>query len=247
MRVTLFLILLLWLAGAASAELNSLLAVQKQGDPGAFVSSGFHDWRTVSKYRRNPGLHAGYDIAMLTGAPVRAAWPGKVVAITPWYGSEFGVTVQLQNGFEATYGHISPTVRLGDKVRPGEILGTVVVDHVDVKMRDPGGKYVDFKHLEFSPQDVELKVDTKGLLERFARLKREYRRLKTAEELGLVALNEVNETKLQLKKCEEVMLSLGLSTEGQESGSNSPEEAQLSTAARKRTDILTRAAHSADF
>jgi len=247
MRASLFVILLLWLTGAASAELNSLLAVQQKGDPGAFVSSGFHEWRTVSKYRSNPGLHAGYDIAMLAGAPVRAAWAGKVVAITPWYGSEFGVTVQLQNGFEATYGHISPTVRLGDRVGPGEILGTVVVDHVDVKMRDPGGRYVDFKHLVFSPEEVKLKTDTKGLLERYARLRREYRRLKQAEELGLVALNEVDETKVELKKCEDVILSLGLSTEEQETGSNSMEEAQPTTATRSRSDTLTRAAHPADF
>lgn len=126
-----------------NALLLALLLLQQVGDPGAYVSSGFHDWRGVSQYRSVPGIHAGYDIAMLAGSPVRAAWPGTVVAVTPWYGSEYGVTVQSA-GFSVTYGHISPGVAVGDPVEVGTVLGTVVVDHVDVKMRAASGDYVDF-------------------------------------------------------------------------------------------------------
>lgn len=132
------------LAIPAGANLDDLLAWQRQGDSGAYVSSGFHDWRGISKYRSRPGLHAGYDIAMLAGSAVRTPWPGRVVAITPWYGAEVGVTVRLENGWEATFGHITSSVTLGQSVRRGDLIGRVVVDHVDVKMRDSGGGYVDF-------------------------------------------------------------------------------------------------------
>lgn len=139
-----WLIVLAWLGAPAGADLGDLLAWQRQGDSGAFVSSGFHDWRGVSKYRSRPGLHAGYDIAMLAGSAVRTPWPGRVVAITPWYGPEVGVTVCLENGWEATFGHITSSVQVGQQVRRGDVIGRVVVDHVDVKMRDGGGAYVDF-------------------------------------------------------------------------------------------------------
>lgn len=132
------------LARPARADLQELLRWQKLGDSGAFVSSGFHDWRGISIYRRRPGLHAGYDIAMLAGSPVRTPWPGTVVAVTPWYGSELGITVRLENGWEATFGHITCAVRVGQQVRAGEMLGRVVVDHVDVKIRARSGAFVDF-------------------------------------------------------------------------------------------------------
>lgn len=133
------------LFGQAGADLQRLLTWQRKGDSGAYVSSGFYDYRSPSKYRRAAGLHAGYDIAMLAGTPVRAAWAGKVVAVVPWYGAEYGVTVRDGQGYEATYGHISPGVAVGDRVRVGDVVGTVVVDHVDVKMRDPHGRHLDFK------------------------------------------------------------------------------------------------------
>lgn len=164
-----------------------LLQLQQMGDPGAYVSSGFHDWRGVSKYRSVPGIHAGYDIAMLAGSPVRAAWPGTVVAVTPWYGAEYGVTVQSA-GFSVTYGHLSPGVAVGDPVEVGTVLGTVVVDHVDVKMRSAAGEYVDFGSMSVAvaaPVPVESReARRKRLLAERDRLAREVRlavELETAE------------------------------------------------------------------
>jgi hypothetical protein len=80
---------------------------------------------------------------MLAGSSVRTPWPGKVVAVTPWYGPEYGVTVLLPNGMEVTFGHLSPSVRTGQTLSRGDEVGRVVVDHVDVKVRDGHG-YVDF-------------------------------------------------------------------------------------------------------
>lgn len=135
--------LLLLLSGAARADLGALLAQQKRGDAGAYVSSGFHDWRGVSRYRRVPGQHFGYDIAMLAGSEVRTPWPGEVVAITPWHGVEVGVTLRLPDGKEATFGHLRSRVEVGQRLVPGQVVGTVVVDHVDVKVW-AAGAYFDF-------------------------------------------------------------------------------------------------------
>lgn len=170
----LVVVLLLLLFSPVSAELSRLLSYQKMGDAGAYVSSGFHDWRTVSKYRSRAGLHAGYDIAMLANTPVRAAWPGTVVAIAPWYGREYGVTVRDARGYEATYGHISPSVAVGTRVDVGQVLGSVVVDHVDVKMRDSRGNLVDFADFRWAETPAGAATETvpdKGLEEARERLR----------------------------------------------------------------------------
>lgn len=124
--------------------LAHLLAIQRQQWAPAWVSSTFYDWRTVSQYRRQAGLHLGYDIALPAGTPVAAAWPGVVVAVIPWTDTEWGVAVRSDDGSEVTYGHISPLAHPGQKVSVGQIVGAVVHDHVDVKMRDASGRYVPF-------------------------------------------------------------------------------------------------------
>ena len=126
------------------ADVTGLVALQRTLCPEAVLTSGFYDWRTVSRYRRNPGLHLGYDIAMPAGTPVRAGWPGTVVSVAPWTEGEWGLTVRSASGTEVTYGHIRPSLSVGDPVRVGTIVGSISIDHVDVKMRDLAGNYVDF-------------------------------------------------------------------------------------------------------
>ena len=197
-RLVVFLILIS--VSPCMAELERLLEFQRAGDSGAFVSSGFHDWRTVSKYRSRAGIHGGYDIAMLAGSEVRAAWSGQVTAVTPWYGSEYGVTVRSSSGHEATYGHISPLVRVGQAVQSGQVLGTVVVDHVDVKIRDRSGYLVDFRDLRLEttaivaskkPVDPELK-------ERYRSLKKDWLQHSRLLEAGLASPNKVQQLRAEL-------------------------------------------------
>lgn len=132
-------------AGTAAVDgVGGFVALQRTVYSDAVVTSGFYDWRTVSQYRRNAGLHLGYDIAMPAGTPVRAGWAGAVVSVAPWTDTEWGVTVVSGNGTEVTYGHVSPSLSVGDGVAVGDVVGTVAYDHVDVKMRDSAGNYVDF-------------------------------------------------------------------------------------------------------
>jgi outer membrane protein TolC len=235
------LVFLALLSLPVSAELSKLLSYQQIGDPGAFVSSGFHDWRTVSKYRSRAGLHAGYDIAMLAGAPVRVAWPGTVVAITPWYGAEYGVTVRESRGYEATYGHISPAVLVGEEMQVGEVLGTVVVDHLDVKMRDSAGSFVDFALLEWEGESAPSRgasaIQARKAQQEFQHLLEELGQKRQRLRFGLVAEREVKAVEERIQALRE----LGLHSErGGVKGHFSPPPS-----GRTLTDSLLRSVHRA--
>lgn len=128
----------------AVQSLNGLVELQRRHWPSAVVTSGFYDWRTVSQYRSRAGLHLGYDIAMPYGVPVSAGWGGTVVSVANWSGAEYGITVRSSDGTEVTYGHLSPSVSVGDAVNAGDVIGTIASDHVDVKMQDGSGSYVAF-------------------------------------------------------------------------------------------------------
>ncbi len=150
------MLLLLWVsvvapvlasvADSQAPDLVTYLTVQRLECPSATVTGRFYDWRSVSKYRRVAGLHLGYDIAMPAGSPAVAGWPGQVTRIACWYGPEYGITVLSPSGYETTYGHLAPRVKVGDVVNAGDVLGMVVNDHVDIKMRAPSGTYYDFGH-----------------------------------------------------------------------------------------------------
>lgn len=124
--------------------LGGFVALQQRYYPQAYVAGTFYDWRTTSVYRSHAGLHLGYDIAMPYGSPFAAGWAGTVVSIANWYGPQYGITVQMNNGWTVTYGHVSPRVSVGQVVQPGDVLGTIALDHVDVKMRDASGNYIPF-------------------------------------------------------------------------------------------------------
>jgi hypothetical protein len=124
--------------------LGHLLALQRQHWPQAWVTSTFYDYRSVSRYRRNPGLHLGYDIALPYGCPVSAGWDGVVTDIIPWTDHEYGVTVVDSAGIAVTYGHVTPLVSVGERVKAGSVIARIASDHVDVKMRDAAGQYLPF-------------------------------------------------------------------------------------------------------
>lgn len=149
---------------AQKDPLAHLLALQRRHWPGAWVSSTFYDWRTVSKYRRKEGLHLGYDLALPFGTPVSAGWPGTVTSVVPWTTSEYGITVTSREGLSVTYGHLSPTVSVGQEIATGAVVGRVASDHVDVKMKDGLGRYVPFGEDTQQPLAVAPNVDRSTLL-----------------------------------------------------------------------------------
>lgn len=150
------LLFLLTLCSVATAEtrLDQLLRWQRQTYSGAVVTSGFYEARGLSRYRSRPGLHAGYDIAMPAGSGARAAWPATVRSIIPWAEGEWGVEVAHEDGTTATYGHILPKVEVGQKLEPGQVVGLIARDHLDVKMRDLQGSLFDYGSGSCAPQQA---------------------------------------------------------------------------------------------
>ena len=230
----------------AGADLQQLLDMQRLGDSGAYVSSGFDDWRTPSKYRSRAGLHYGFDIAMWAGSKVRAAWSGEVIAISRWYGREYGVTVRSSSGYETTYGHISPRVSVGDRVLPGDVLGTVVVDHVDVKMRNSKGNYVDFAALPISESPLPSRQAphamvhdlsaAKSAYERYLLIHSDYEKEHFRYSQGWGAKAKLDELGAELKKLKP--LALVFKSDGLPALPSGEAEKQNSSPGRPLTDQL---------
>lgn len=152
-------------SSAPASILYRYLRVVKTVHPEAFVSGSFYEWRSVSIYRRVAGIHDGYDIALPAGAAAPSMWPGRVTRIAYWAPGEWGITVTTGPGgdfpgwasgparsratpkgpaYSVTYGHLLPVVSLGEWIRPGQAVGLVAHDHVDIKMQDQSGAYLDF-------------------------------------------------------------------------------------------------------
>ncbi len=126
------------------SDLQSYLHLLCKVDPYALVTGWFWDWRGISRYRSTPGYHFGYDIAMPAGTQVPAGWSGQVTSIVSWASGEWGISTVTRDGYTITYGHLSPRVSEGSFINAGDIVGTVAIDHVDVKIRDPQAGFVDF-------------------------------------------------------------------------------------------------------
>jgi hypothetical protein len=129
-----------------ASNLVDYLGILSRTTPGGIVTGRFSDWRSPSVYRAVGGRHNGYDVALRAGSRVVVGWPGRVSSIVNWYGREYGITVVSPDGFHTTYGHLSPGVRVGQWLEPGDVVGIVVHDHVDIKMRNAHGHPIDFAH-----------------------------------------------------------------------------------------------------
>ena len=72
--------------------------------------------------------HPGLDIGILRSLTVRAAQPGRVIAVGPQTGFEgYGnvVEVALGDGYVALYAHLADwRVRAGEQIVAGQLLGT---------------------------------------------------------------------------------------------------------------------------
>jgi len=71
-------------------------------------------------------IHRGIDLAAPAGTQVLAPWGGKVASVgtEPGYGNY--IVVEHAEGFQTRYAHLASTsVRAGDSISAGEVLGTV--------------------------------------------------------------------------------------------------------------------------
>jgi len=106
--------------GAVPSFLNDGLAWPVEGT----VSSGY-GWR-IHPIFHTPEFHTGIDIAASWGAPVEAADDGTVIFTGEMTANGGLVVLNHGNGVSTTYSHLSSyTVRVGDRVRRGQIIGRV--------------------------------------------------------------------------------------------------------------------------
>ncbi len=109
---------------ARLADLVSALPLARPLEGDAEIASGF-GIRT-DPFTRRPAMHAGLDLKLFPGAPVRAAGAGTV-RTAEWSGG-YGNMVEIDHGRGITtiYGHLaSIAVRPGQTVTPGTTLGFV--------------------------------------------------------------------------------------------------------------------------
>ena len=126
------------------------------------ISSGFSYSRfhPVLK-RRTP--HLGVDFAAPKGTPVLASANGSVT-FAGWKGG-LGKFVQLRhpNGYRTGYAHLSRIlVKLGQKVSQGDVVGRVGATglatgaHLDYRVQDPRGRYLNPRGRIAWPSDKPL-------------------------------------------------------------------------------------------
>lgn len=88
-----------------------------------------------------PG-HRGVDLGAQPGEPVRAAMDGTVTFAGPVGGVPW-VTVAHSDDLDTTYGGLTPTVHVGERVAIGDVLGhATAVGRIDWGARHRGS-YID--------------------------------------------------------------------------------------------------------
>ena len=129
---------------------------------GPRISSGFsyNRFHPVLK-RRRP--HLGVDFAAPAGTPVLASANGSVT-FAGWKGG-LGKFVELRhpNGYRTGYAHLSRIlVSLGQKVGQGDVIGGVgstglaTGAHLDYRVKDPRGRYLNPRRRIAWPSDKPL-------------------------------------------------------------------------------------------
>jgi len=120
---------LLLAAGCLAAAMTAPAAADP---PGAWVSPLGEPPRVVRAFRlpaeRWAAGHRGVDVSGSPHTWVRAAGAGRVSIAGPLAGR--GVVVVVHGALRTTYEPVTPSVRVGDRVRAGTLIGRLVPGHV---------------------------------------------------------------------------------------------------------------------
>lgn len=105
--------------------------------------------------KRGDRLHRGIDLVVLSGEPFASLCSGKITKLGYVYKGDMTlryVEVTTRSGQAWRFHYLKPSVKVGDAVSVGTILGTVqslqsrypgITDHVHFEVIEPGGGYLD--------------------------------------------------------------------------------------------------------
>jgi murein DD-endopeptidase MepM/ murein hydrolase activator NlpD len=120
--------------------------------------------------------HNAQDIGVDPNTPVVASRSGKVLQSYPsGYGDVGGaVVIRYDNGQQGLYGHVNPSVKVGDNVKAGQKIARVSPDggntHLHYMRKDTRGNYIDPKPIleksksgvpTIKPEKIESKQELK--------------------------------------------------------------------------------------
>lgn len=102
--------------------------------------------------------HRGIDLVAPLQSPVRAIRSGRVVKVRMHHGLGRYVELEHRQGLHSFYAHLSmSTVRVGDRVRQGEVIGAVgktgnarshwIIPHLHLEVVSARGDLVDPRNL----------------------------------------------------------------------------------------------------
>ncbi len=127
---------------------------------GATVSTGYTFWYNSTLNRYN--LHTGVDFKAEAGTSVSAAYAGTVESVTQTLLEGGKVVIDHGNGLKTEYASIdvSESLRAGDKVEQGEVIGTV-----SAAADAMGNEYNEGAHLHFEVVEDGKSIDPVAYLD----------------------------------------------------------------------------------
>ena len=127
---------------------------------GATVSTGYTFWYNSTLNRYN--LHTGVDFKAEAGTSVTAAYAGTVESVTQTLLEGGKVVIDHGNGLKTEYASIdvSKSLRAGDKVEQGDVLGTV-----SAAADAMGNEYNEGAHLHFEVVEDGESIDPVAYLD----------------------------------------------------------------------------------
>lgn len=127
---------------------------------GATVSTGYTFWYNSTLNRYN--LHTGVDFKAEAGTSVTAAYAGTVESVTQTLLEGGKVVIDHGNGLKTEYASIdvSESLRAGDKVEQGDVLGTV-----SAAADAMGNEYNEGAHLHFEVVENGESIDPVAYLD----------------------------------------------------------------------------------
>lgn len=127
---------------------------------GATVATGYTFWYNSTLNRYN--LHTGVDFKAEAGTPVTAAYAGTVESVTQTLLEGGKIVIDHGNGLKTEYASVdvSESLRAGDKVEQGDVIGTV-----SAAADAMGNEYNEGAHLHFEVAENGESIDPVSYLD----------------------------------------------------------------------------------